>query len=270
MHRREQQVEALVGLERAGVEHDRRVGGTPGRPGHRRRPDVASVTSPEPGAFSISTTWASGSMARTISSRCWQMTMTTPSAETMQTLEPLNARHEQPRPAELEIRQLLRQARMHVVEMRDPQQPRQHDADGPALLVRVDVVVVPLAGRRGGPSPRAAGRAGPSRATGRSARAARRAAASAMQPQARHRHVPSERVRHEIDRVAELDQRADTVVLAERRAPGLEERLRGNHQDAHGSGRPVFPRPCGHDGQSRYCRCRGQSPSMNVSETALP
>ena len=31
--------------------------------------------------------------------------------------------------------------------------------------------------------------------------------------------------------MAELEQGADAVVLAERRAPGLEERLRRDHQD---------------------------------------
>ena len=47
-------------------------------------------------------------------------------------------------------------------------------------------------------------------------------------------HVPTERVRNKINRVAELGQRADPVVLAERRPAGLEERLRGNHEDFHG------------------------------------
>ena len=46
-----------------------------------------------------------------------------------------------PRPAEREIRELLRQARVHVVEMRHAQQRRQHDADEPAFFVRVNRVV---------------------------------------------------------------------------------------------------------------------------------
>src|SRR5207237_4633575 len=52
-------------------------------------------------------------------------------------------------------------------------------------------------------------------------------------PQARQRHVAPERVRDEIDRVAELDERANAMKFAERCAPGLEERLRCDHEDAH-------------------------------------
>ena len=35
--------------------------------------------------------------------------------------------------------------------------------------------------------------------------------------------------------MAELEQRADTMVFAERRSPRLEERLRSDHQDFHGA-----------------------------------
>ena len=56
---------------------------------------------------------------------------------------------------------------------------------------------------------------------------------AAEHAQARQSTRPAERIRDEIDRVPELEQRADAVVLAERRAPGLEERLRRDHQDAH-------------------------------------
>ncbi len=47
---------------------------------------------PEPGAFSISTTWASGAMARATSSRCRQMTMTDAECDTMRRSSALKAR----------------------------------------------------------------------------------------------------------------------------------------------------------------------------------
>jgi hypothetical protein len=37
----------------------------------------------------------------------------------------------------------------------------------------------------------------------------------------------------EIDRVSELEERADAVVFAERGASGLKKGLRGDHQDVH-------------------------------------
>ena len=52
-----------------------------------------------------------------------------------------------------------------------------------------------------------------------------------MNAQTSHLDVTSERVGHQIDRVPELDERADAVVFAERGAPGLEKRLRGDHED---------------------------------------
>src|SRR5690606_12856422 len=42
---------------------------------------------------------------------------------------------------------------------------------------------------------------------------------------------PAERIGHQVDLVAVLDERLDPVVLAERGAARLEERLRGQHQD---------------------------------------
>jgi hypothetical protein len=52
-------------------------------------------------------------------------------------------------------------------------------------------------------------------------------------PEARQRDVLAEGIGDEVDGMPELEQGADPVVLAERRAAGLEERLRGDHQDAH-------------------------------------
>ena len=58
---------------------------------------------------------------------------------------------------------------------------------------------------------------------------------AAEHAQPRHRHVLAERIRDEIDLVAERGERADAVKLAERRAARLEERLGRDHQNAHGS-----------------------------------
>ena len=56
---------------------------------------------------------------------------------------------------------------------------------------------------------------------------------TAKDAQARHRHVAAERIGHEIDLVPELGERPDAMEFAERRSPGLEERLRRDHQNAH-------------------------------------
>jgi hypothetical protein len=45
--------------------------------------------------------------------------------------------------------------------------------------------------------------------------------------------VTADGIRDEIDVMAELAQRLDAVIFAERRAARLEERLRREHQDAH-------------------------------------
>jgi hypothetical protein len=53
-----------------------------------------------------------------------------------------------------------------------------------------------------------------------------------MNAETGERHIAPDRVGHQIDVVAQLAERLDPVVLAERRAPGLEKRLGGLHQDA--------------------------------------
>jgi len=50
-------------------------------------------------------------------------------------------------------------------------------------------------------------------------------APAAMHLQPGKRDVPAERIRDEIDRVAEVGQRANPMVFAERRAPGFKERF---------------------------------------------
>ena len=63
---------------------------------------------------------------------------------------------------------------------------------------------------------------------------------AAEDPQPRHRDVAAERIRHQIDLMPERGQRADAMKLAEGRAPRLEKRLGGDHQNAHG--RVIFAR----------------------------
>ena len=112
--------------------------------------------------------------------------------------------------------------------------PREHDADGAALLVRVHRVVPPGQREAERGRARARGRAAPWPTTGRCARARRTAAAGSDGSQSPGMlDVAAERIRHEIDRVAERRQRADAMEFGERSAPGLEERLRRDHQDVH-------------------------------------
>ena len=51
-------------------------------------------------------------------------------------------------------------------------------------------------------------------------------------PQVRQVDVGADGIRHQIDMVAELGECLDSMVFAEWRAPRLEERLGGEHQDA--------------------------------------
>ena len=133
--------------------------------------------------------------------------------------------------------ELLRQARVHVVEVRHADHRRQHDADEAALFVRVHGVV-PLAQRRAGwPSAQSRDRAALSPTTGR-------CRTSCTKGGRRHRKIVrpgsddilAEGIGHEIDRVTQLEQGADAMVFAERRPPRLEERLGGDHQDLHACG----------------------------------
>ena len=133
------------------------------------------------------------------------------------------------------LRELLRQARVHVVEVRHPQQRRQHDADEPAFFVRVDGVVAAGSARRTTDERRAARSSGSFASDGPIlTRADERRPQAAKDAQPGHRDVVAERIRDQVDLVPERRERADPVKLAERRAARLEERLRRNHQDAHG------------------------------------
>ncbi len=146
-------------------------------------------------------------------------------------LEDLERPAQHARSAELEVHQLLRQARMHVVEMRHPEHRRQDQPDGGALFVRMHRVVA----RAGDATQRRDRQRHVERHLGERRPDAdirdERRSQAAKDAQARHRHVVAERVGHQIDRVPEFDERADAVVFAERGAPGLEKRLRRDHED---------------------------------------
>ena len=148
-------------------------------------------------------------------------------------LEQLKHPAQHRRSAEREVLELLRQARVHVVEMGNAERGRDHDADRRAFFVRVHGVVLTFAravqrrqrqrhvqkqlGRR-----RADLHARDERRPGR-----------AKDAQARQRDILAEWIGDEVDRVAEIEKRADAVILAERGAPRLEERLGRDHQYPH-------------------------------------
>ena len=124
---------------------------------------------------------------------------------------------------------------MHVVEMRNPQPPRQPDADETHLFVRMNRVV--------SPGHRAAGHGQQHQPIERQL-GERRANADladerwferAKNPQVGKLNVAAERIRDEVDLVPQFAEGLDAVVLAEGGAARLEERLRREHQDAHGS-----------------------------------
>jgi len=138
------------------------------------------------------------------------------------------------RAAEREIGQLLRQARVHIVQVRHAQRRGDHGADDAAFFVRVDRIV-------------ATGHGAPNRSQGQQGierdlrerrtdlhAADQRRPQAAKHTQARHRHRLTEWIGDEIDLVPQRRQRADSMELAEGCAARLEERLGRDHQDAHG------------------------------------
>jgi hypothetical protein len=142
-------------------------------------------------------------------------------------------RAEHPRAAVLEVAQLLREARVHVVEVRDAQPLRQPHADQAHLLVRVDGVVAF--------APRAAGD-GDEHQTVEQDLGDRRADAhpgdeggppGPEDAEVGDVHVPADGISDQVDVVPQLGQGLEAVILAEGSAAGLEERLRRQHQDAH-------------------------------------
>ena len=122
---------------------------------------------------------------------------------------------------------------MHVVEVWDPEHRGQEDPDETALLVRMDRIV----SLRQDPSNRGEGERGVERNLGHGRSDADVAEEGWPQapenPQPGQRDVAAEGIRDQVHGVAEIDEGPDAVVLAERSAPGLEKRLRRNHEDFH-------------------------------------
>ena len=140
-HRAVEQVQSLIVLERSGVEDDGRVCREP-EPRANRVAPTRGRTSPDPGAFSINTVGTSASRVRTVVSRSWQITMTTRERRIMSFSNQTQHPREPRRLRVAEVGHLLRQARVHVVEMWHAEPPRQDHADDAAFLVRVDRVVL--------------------------------------------------------------------------------------------------------------------------------
>ena len=116
--------------------------------------------------------------------------------------------------------------------MRHAQQGREHHADQSALFVRVNGIVTP-----GEDAAKHAQRQHPVERHLRKRRpdlhaAHERGPQAAEDAQPGHHHVGTERIRHEIDLMAEGRERADAMKFAERCAARLEERLRRDHQNA--------------------------------------
>ncbi len=143
---------------------------------------------------------------------------------------PFERAPQQPVSGEPEVRQLLGEARVHVVQVRDAEPSRQPDAEQPGLLVRMDRIVLPppRLPERGHDQVAVEQDLGPGRPDGH-ARQPRRTAGP-DDAQIRQRHVRTKRVRDEVHKMPQLYQRLDPVVLAEGRAAGLEEGLRRQHQ----------------------------------------
>ena len=71
-----------------------------------------------------------------------------------------------------------------------------------------------------------------------------------VDPQSRQIDIPAKRVGDQVNRMTQIHQRPDAMVFAEGCAPGLEERLRRNHEDTH-TPRSSGPVHADHDGKTR-------------------
>ena len=142
--RRKQQIESLVGLECARVQHHRRrrvqperLRGSPAAACDRRITRAGRVLDQHRAR-------AGHDLPRRLLQMRTDHDRDARSPD-RRPFEDLKHPAQQRRPAEREILELLRQARVHVVEMRNAERGGDDDADGRALLVRVHGVVAPLA-----------------------------------------------------------------------------------------------------------------------------
>ena len=235
----EEKIEPLVRLEGAGVEHERR---------RRAHPELLAHPRPRPCDRTVTRSRRVLDQHRRhraldLADRIFQVLANDDDDLRSPDDEPLHPRKraaQHLRLAERKVRQLLRKARVHVVEMRNPEHRREHDADEASLFMRVDHVV---AFRQGAPQRRHGQREIERRL--REGRpdahlADERRTQAAKHTQPRHRHIPPERIRDEVNRMPQLEECPDAVIFAEGCAPGLKERLRRNHEDLH-SGAEIVP-----------------------------
>jgi hypothetical protein len=135
--------------------------------------------------------------------------------------------------AERKVLQLLRQARMHVIDVRNAQCGGNYHANRRAFLVRMDRIVAAAACAIEGRQckreiQKDLGCRGADLHTRDERRSCRSEDAKSWQD-----HVLAEGVRDEVNSVAEIEKCADTVILAEWSTPRLEKRLGGDHQNVH-------------------------------------
>lgn len=261
--RLQQQVEALVLLERARVQHDRlRRGQPPGGPHRvaawaRRGVDVtAHDVLDEHGA--VAHAHLMNGVLQLLADGDHHLRPAHHVAFGL--LEPPAQRF---RAREPEVPELLRQARVHVVEMRDAEPAAEPHAEDAHLLVRVDGVIPASAKQR-----HAEDRQGQKRVQQHlDGRRPDRHLADQRRPpgtddaQVRQVDVAADRVGHQVDMVAILDEGLDTVEFAERRATRLEERLGREHQDPErcGGGVTMAGRPAETRQPTRWRAARPQS-----------
>ena len=232
----EQQLDALVGLEVAGVEDDRP--GAEGqlapqgvhRLGRRRRPrvherrvlDLEDGHLRRAGPHAVRQARADGHRGGGVPQRV--------------ALERLGHPEERPAGREAGVAELVGDRRVHVHDERDPEQTGEGRDQVRRLLDRVDDVVAAEAQAPGGlgEEGHVEGHLGERRA---GLHASDREPQAPQVPHALGRRRLALRERQQVDLVAERGQRPRHVQHGERRAAHLEERLGGEEEDPHAGSR---------------------------------
>ncbi|OPZ70335.1 MAG: hypothetical protein BWY83_01699 [bacterium ADurb.Bin478] len=147
-------------------------------------------------------------------------------------LQPGEQRHQRPGAGVFEIGQLLRQRRVHVVQMGQFPAARQTNAEKPRFFMGVQQIIVVFLQQTAGPDIQCQveRHLGFGRADAHAAHA--RHPGSADNPQPLHRHILAYMIGRQINLMAEGGQRFDAMQNAKRRAARLKPGLRGNHQQA--------------------------------------
>jgi hypothetical protein len=135
-----------------------------------------------------------------------------------------------------EVRELLGQARVHVVQVRHPETPRDPGTEEPGLLVGMHDVVAPATRRpQRGDQQQPVEQQLHDRWADADATHERQAG-RADDPQVRQLDIRPDRIRDQVHLMPQINEGLDAVEFAEGRAPGLEKRLRRQHQDAKRTG----------------------------------